>query len=426
MPTTSPSAFKRFLVSTGLCSVADGVTLIAWVWLAANLTRDPILVALVPAALKWPLFLLALPSGIVADRYDRLHIIRMMDAGRALVLTALIGLIAVQDLPSSPPAEGLANPGVYIALLVAATLIGSAEVFRSTAARSFLPQIIDEPSLEGANGKLSGAELVGHTMIGPALGAFLIHADSVLPFLFNAVAYAYAMYNLRSVETRRVARATQVAPWQQELHEAWRFLISMPNLVYLAAISAFWAFFIEMTMVALVLHSRENLGASAETYGLIIAGSAVGGIAGAVWGPALVRRFGGARMAQVCVAFSALFTLLCALSGTAFWLMVMLAALQFCFLIWNIVSIAYRQRVIPLGLMGRVNSIYNLFGWLLAPIGIAMAGVISSQAQHYVPRETALVLPFFVASTGCLVIAILFWPSLWRIFSTQSVAGRHS
>ncbi len=399
--------------------------MIAWVWLASSLTRDPFLVALVPAALKWPLFLLALPSGLIADRYDRLRIIRLMDGGRALVLVALTAVIWTTEIPSTPPQSGLATPGLYIALIIAATLVGSAEVFRATAARSFLPQITRSADLEEANSKLSGTELVGHSMFGPALGAFMIAAHTALPFAFNAIAYGMAALSLRSVKAHTKASTPRIASWRAELCEAWQFLRAMPNLLYLAAITAFWGFFIEMTMVALVLFSRENLGATSEIYGMIIAGSAVGGIAGAVWGPKLVRACGAARLGQATIAGSAACILMCTFVDVAIWLVVPLTALQFCFLIWNIISIAYRQRTIPMPMMGRVNSIYNLFGWLMAPIGIAMAGIIANRSADYVSRETALTMPFFVASIGCLLIAVFFWRRLALIFTPHATAHSH-
>jgi len=334
-----------------------------------------------------------------------------------LVLVALTVATWITDIPASSPVSGLYSPWLYGALLIAAGLVGSAEVFRSTAARSFLPQVIDGPDLEKANSKLGGTELVGHSTLGPALGALLISAHMVLPFALNAISYGFSALNLGAIKDRPPAIASKISPWKDELREAWLFLRSMPNLLHLAAITAFWGFFIEMTMVALVLHSRENLGASSETYGLIIAGPAVGGIAGAIWGPALVRSLGTARLAQMTVAFSAVAIFLCAQAGMAVWLTLSLAALQGCFLVWNVISIAYRQRVIPIGLMGRVNSIYNLFGWLLAPIGIAMAGVISSRAEIHMPRPEALTQPFFVASAGCLAIALLYWRRLGLIFA---------
>ncbi|MGL4321430.1 MAG: MFS transporter [Paracoccaceae bacterium] len=75
--------YPRFVAASGLTNLADGVAVVAWAWLASLLTRDALLVALVPVALRVPWFLFALPAGIVTDRVDRRRLIMAMDALRA-------------------------------------------------------------------------------------------------------------------------------------------------------------------------------------------------------------------------------------------------------------------------------------------------------------------------------------------------------
>lgn len=65
------TALQRFIAASGLTNLADGVAVVAWAWAASLLTRDALLIALVPVALRLPWFLFALPAGIVTDRVDR-------------------------------------------------------------------------------------------------------------------------------------------------------------------------------------------------------------------------------------------------------------------------------------------------------------------------------------------------------------------
>ena len=78
------SAYGRFVAASGMTNLADGVAVVAWGWLASLLTRDALLVALVPVALRIPWFLFALPAGIVTDRMDRRRLIIAMDGVRGL------------------------------------------------------------------------------------------------------------------------------------------------------------------------------------------------------------------------------------------------------------------------------------------------------------------------------------------------------
>ncbi|MGB3249174.1 MAG: MFS transporter, partial [Tabrizicola sp.] len=78
------TALQRFISASGMTNLADGIAVVAWGWIASLLTRDALLVALVPVALRLPWFLLALPAGLVTDRVDRRRLIIAMDAVRAL------------------------------------------------------------------------------------------------------------------------------------------------------------------------------------------------------------------------------------------------------------------------------------------------------------------------------------------------------
>ena len=62
--------FRRFLAASGFANLADGIGVLAWVWVASTLTRDAALIALVPVALRLPWAVFAIPAGIVADRVD--------------------------------------------------------------------------------------------------------------------------------------------------------------------------------------------------------------------------------------------------------------------------------------------------------------------------------------------------------------------
>ena len=80
--------FRRFLAASGLANFSDGIALVSWGWIATGLTRDPLLIALVPVALKTPWFVFSLPAGILVDRHDRRRIILAADALRAMAYVA--------------------------------------------------------------------------------------------------------------------------------------------------------------------------------------------------------------------------------------------------------------------------------------------------------------------------------------------------
>lgn len=128
-PGTRSGALARLVAATGLTNTADGVALLVWAWLASMLTRDPLLVALPPIALRLPWLLFSLPAGVVTDRVNRLRLILGMDALRALGFAAAAFAVWMASPSPEAPPVGTAAPGLFAALLACALLVGAAEVF---------------------------------------------------------------------------------------------------------------------------------------------------------------------------------------------------------------------------------------------------------------------------------------------------------
>ncbi len=189
---TSP--FARFVIASGMTNLADGIAAVAWAWLATLITRDPLLIALVPVALRIPWFLFAIPAGIITDRVDRRTLILRMDILRALAFGAAAIGIWISLLLADAPTRGVSDPTLFTLITAAAFGVGIAEVFRDNVAQTMIPSIVPHSDLERANGRLWSVELVGNALLGPALGAFLIAAWLPLPFAVNALAFAAAIW----------------------------------------------------------------------------------------------------------------------------------------------------------------------------------------------------------------------------------------
>ena len=84
---------------------------------------------------------------------------------------------------------------------------------------------------------------------------------------------------------------------------------------------------------------------------------------------------------------------------------------MFAALLWNVVTVSYRQRIIPDALLGRVNSIYRFFGWGLLPFGALASGAIVVMVEPDLGRALALRMPLVIAAVGSF--AILLYGLVW-------------
>ncbi len=423
-PAASP--LRRFILASGMTNLADGVAVVVWAWLATLLTRDPLLVTLMPITLRLPWFLFALPAGVVTDRVDRRRLILAMDVVRACAF-ALAALTIWRALPLAPaPDTGTASPGLFTALLGCALLVGTAEVFRDSAAQTMLPAIVPHDQLERANGRLWSVEMVGNALLGPAVGAFLIASVVWLPFALNALCFLLAVGLMHSLKGQFTPRRTGGRDWKRELGDGLAFLRGSALLRLLAVITGVWNLLHQMVVIALVLHVQENLGLGASGYGLILAAGALGGVLGGFCAERIVRKLGNGPSAQWMTLASALAFGALPLAPNGWAVAAVLAAFEFCGLVWNTVSVSYRQRHVPDAILGRVNATYRLFAWGMMPIGLLLSGLVIRGAEALMPRGLALQMPFVAAAAGVIVLTAWAWRRLDAGFAGAGPTGARS
>lgn len=409
------TAYWRLFSATTVTNLGDGLMAVAVVWLASSLTRDAALIALVGLASRLPWLLLSLPAGVLADRFDRRLLVAWMNALQAVVLGGFaVAVLAVQGSLPSPEelASGAPAPDgatwLLVLLCLASFLIGCAEVVRDNAAQTLLPSVVDKSLLERANGRMWGAETAMNNFVGPPLGGVLVAAAIAAPFFINAgllavgAALVFAMAG--SVAPRE--RATGPIAWRAEIGEGFRWLWDHHLLRALALLLGASNLLAALNGVVLVLFAQEVLGLfDGWQFGLAITGTAVGAIAGSLLadritavvppGTALLGSLVGMGLTTAALGLVS--------SAVLFWLVGALMGVLI--VVWNVVTVSLRQRIIPDHLLGRVNSVYRLFGWGTIGIGTLLGGLLVTLGEPLLGREWALRTPFVLG--GVLTLMLL-------------------
>jgi MFS family permease len=414
--------FRRFLAASGLANLGDGIATLAWVWVASTLTRDAGLIALVPVALRLPWAIFAIPAGIAADRVDRRRLVIAMDAVRALAFLAAAVALTLRGEAGPAPMERVSSVPLFVALILCAMTVGIAEVFRDNAAQTLLPSIVPDAGLERANGRLWTTEALANQLIGPAFGAFLLGVALALPFAFNALAYGVAAFLMTRLVGQFHPGPPAEARWRAAFATAWRYLMGQPLLVLLAVVTGLWNMTFEATLFALVLHAQENLGLSAQQYGFVLTGFAVGGAVAGLIGDRIALRLGAGRTMRLTLLVSAVMLLLVPLAPNGVWVALAFVVAEMSGITWNIVSVSLRQRLIPDELRGRVNSLYRLLAWGMIPLGIGLSGWLIGATEGLVGRPQALTVPIWAAGGLMLLLALLAQRPLQR--GLDQVQGR--
>ncbi|WP_043639045.1 MFS transporter [Nonomuraea candida] len=391
-------SFAFLWSSTGLSNLADGLLKVGAPLLAVTMTRSPTLVSLVGAAATLPWLLLALHAGAIADRADRRRIMVRANLIRAALLAAVTALAAL----------GLLNLWL---LLAAVLLAGVCEVFADLSAQSILPMAVSRDDLTRANGRVSTAQMIGNDFVGAPVSGLLVVA---LPAaLFGGPAVLYAAAGLLLLGMRGAYRLPAPAarrPMRADIGEALRYLWGHRVLRSLAvtagllnlANAGFFAVF-----VLWAVGDGSRIGLEPGEYGLMTTAFAVGAI------------FGSLLAARAAALFGELGTLVGNWLISSLLLLVPVVvpspwALYPTAVLWglvgaagNVLVISARQRLIPVELLGRVNSAYRLIGMGGMPLGAALGGVVA---------EFAGLTAALVGAVGVCLAAVGL---VWRVLSDQ-------
>ena len=409
------SSYWKLWTATAISNLGDGVSMVAYPWLASAVTRSPILIAAAGFASRLPWLIFTLHAGVLTDRFDRRKLIVAMDFMRG-VLTVFVGLVVFFNRDSFPALDELTtiknletNWPIYFTLLVTAFLFGLAEVLRDNSAQTLMPSVVDKENLEKANGRMWSAESLTNSFIGPPLGSLLIGIAIFIPFFFDAVSFFFAVALIASLKGtfKPVAddKPREKINFKAEIKEGYAWLWAHPLLRPMAIILGSMNGLGTMVGATFILFAQEVLETSVFTFALLGTAGAVGGTVGGLLAPKISAKLGSGRSLAMTLAAAPIGSLIIALTTTWQVVWVVVVFETFFAVLWNTITVSLRQSIIPTHLLGRVNSVYRFFAWGSIPIGMFVGGGLVSALTLVISRENALRAPYIFG----VVLGLILW-----------------
>jgi len=415
------SSYWRLWTATAISNLGDGISGVAYPWVASAVTRSPLLIAAAGFASRLPWLIFTLHAGVITDRFDRRKLIIAMDAIR-VVLTLIVGAIVLLNKDSLPSLKDLSsitdletNWPLYITLVITAFLFGLAEVLRDNSAQTLMPSVVEAENLEKANGRIWSAESLTNSFIGPPLGSLLIGIAIYLPFFVDAGTFFVAVALIASISGSFKLveeKPREKINFKEEIKEGYRWLWSHDLLRPMAIILGALNLVGTMVAATFILYTQEVLNTSVFVFAVLGTAGAVGGIAGGLIAPKVSEKIGSGPSLWLSLAMGPIGAVI--IGTTSSWQLVWVVLLfqSFFSILWNTITVSLRQSIIPTYLLGRVNSVYRFFGWGSIPIGMFLGGAIVSIAHYFVSREMALRTPYLVGAVLGLLIFVFAAPRL--------------
>jgi MFS family permease len=415
-------SYWKLWIATAVSNLGDGVSMVAYPWLASAVTRSPILIAAAGFASRLPWLIFTLHAGVLTDRFDRRRLIVGMDFMRGL-LTVFVGVIVWINKDSLPSLNDLTkitdletNWPLYLILVFTAFLFGLAEVLRDNSAQTLMPSVVDKENLEKANSRMWSAEALTNSFIGPPLGSLLIGIVIFLPFFFDAISFFIAVAlvaslsgSFRPIESEEPREKIN---FKAEIKEGFAWLWAHPLLRPMAIILGCLNGLGTMVGAVFILYAQEVLNTTVFIFAILGTGGAVGGILGGIFAPKISAALGSGPALALALAAGPVGSLI--IGMTTSWQVVwIVTAFETLFaVLWNTITVSLRQSIIPTHLLGRVNSVYRFFAWGSIPIGMLLGGGLVTVLAHNFSRDAALRAPFFASAVLGFVLMALAAPRL--------------
>ncbi|WP_456280276.1 MFS transporter [Cupriavidus sp. JZ107] len=384
-PLAKPT-FAVLWVATILGNIGSFMRDVASAWLATDLSSSPAAVATIQAAATLPVFLLAIPAGVLSDILDRRRFLIVIQIGLALVSGTLMLLAWRQALT--------------IEILIALAFVGGiGAAMMGPTWQSIVPELVPPSTLRQAVA-LNALGVNIARAIGPATGGLLLAAfGAAVTYGADLLSYLFVIAAL--IWWRRPAQPSD--PLREHFFSAFRaglrftrahsklHIVLLRAAVHFAFGSSVWAL--------LPLVARQLLNGGAGLYGILLGAVGAGAILGALTMPALQKRLDGDGLVLLSAVVTA--AVMAALSiAPPVWVALPLLLLLGAAWITALTTLGgAAQAILPNWVRGRALAVYQMV------FNGALAG--GSLIWGFVAQGLGTPNALWIAGAGLIVATLL-------------------
>jgi MFS family permease len=381
--------FSLFFWGQLVSMIGTWSQMLAYSWLVWKMTHSPVWLGVIGFTSQVPTLLLGLPGGALADRFDRLRSLSLMQT-LCMLQAVLLGILTL---------SGVIELWHLVAL---SAVLGSVYAFEFPIRQAFVMDVVGKRDLLNAT-SLVAAMFHLTRMLGPTVaGAIVAWKGEGICFLFNAATFLALIGALAMVRRREmlpVARAEE--PMGRSILAGLAHLRSVPEAKHGLFLIAILAGIGMQYTTLMPIFADQIFGGGAVQLGWMMGASGAGALAGGIW---LARRSSSERLLSLAGATAVVFSA----ALTAFGLVpVFEISLGILVVMGFGLTVAFSsvgtflQHRTPDHLRGRMMSLYTMTFLGLSPFGNLVAGGMAR----------AIGAPLTVAITG----AVCFVAGAWTV-----------
>jgi MFS family permease len=379
--------FAVLWMATVLGNIGSFMRDVASAWLITDLSASPTAVALIQTAATLPIFLLAIPAGVLSDILDR----RRFLIGVQLLLGAVSAtLLTLSWL-------GLQSVGSLIAL----TFVGGiGAALMGPTWQSIVPELVPRADLKNAVALNSLGVNIARA-IGPAAGGLILASfGAALTYGVDVLSYVFVIAALLWWRRPAPTETALSEDFLSAFRAGMRYTRASRELHTVLLRAAVFFLFASAVWALLPLVARQMLGGTAGFYGLMLGAVGAGAILGAVLMPTLRQRLDvdGLVLLASLLAAAVMAALVAAPPRWAAVVLMLLLGLGWIIALTSLNGVA--QAILPNWVRGRGLAVYlTVFNGAMAAGSLGW-GLIAQQIG--VPATLA------AGAVGLTAVALIF------------------
>ncbi|HEY0210192.1 MFS transporter [Acerihabitans sp.] len=269
--------FRMLWIATVASNIGSWMSDVGTSWMMLTLNSDPLMVAMVQAAGSLPMFLFALPSGVMADIVDR----------RKYLLFSQLWVLAVAVTMALLALSGHMTPHL---LLAAAFLLSTGAAMSSPPFQAIVPDLVPRADLAPAIA-LNSLGINISRAIGPALGGLILSfSGPAVVFLLNALSVVGVILVLLRWKTDTAVQRLPPEHFFSAMRVGLRYVHAAPVLRTVLVRAVAFFLFGSAGWALLPLVAQRELGLGPGGYGVLLAAIGIGAVCGAILLPGLRKK----------------------------------------------------------------------------------------------------------------------------------------
>jgi MFS family permease len=354
--------YRLFFGGQSISLIGTWIQRIALPWLVYDLTKSVLLLGVVGFVGQIPTFLLSPYAGVLADRWNKYHI---------MIITQVLSMIQACIL-----AVLVFTGSIEIwSILLLSGFLGCINAFDTPARQSFIIEMVENKEDLSNAIALNSSMFNVARLIGPSIAGILISVTGEgVCFLINAISYFFVVGSLLLMKVKPRENKQKKKPVLRELKEGISYTFGILPIKYIIMLLTLVALMGMPYTVLMPVFAKEILHGGAHTFGFLMGAGGLGALISALFLASKKDTSGLEKIIPIAAGTFGAALLLFSFSRLFIPSMILMTIIGFSMVMQTASSNTLLQTIVDDNKRGRVMSFYTMAFMGTAPFGSLLAG----------------------------------------------------